>query len=205
MNLAQRYLELRQKINSEVTLLVVSKGRPLEALQQLYEVGVRDFGENREKEALLKMERLPSDINWHFIGTLQRKRVKKVAKHFQWIHSVDSLEIAKELSLHPPVSCLVQVNTSREVSKHGFTSADLLESYQTLNRLLGERWKGLMTMAPLTNQWNEIRSCFRALRELKDQLKQELPILSMGMSRDYPIAIEEGATLIRIGRVLFDG
>lgn len=205
MKLAQRYQDLRESIPSHVTLLVVSKGRSLFELRQLYDAGVRDFGENREKEALEKIEKLPKDICWHFIGSLQRKRVKKIAQHFQWVHSVDTLDIAKELSLCPPISCLVQVNILGEESKHGFSPLSLLENQLRLKDLLGERWRGLMTMAPLTDDWKSVRHCFRALRELKDQLKQELPTLSMGMSRDFSLAIEEGATLVRIGRALFDG
>lgn len=191
---------------SDVTLIAVTKYAALEALQEAYEQGLRAFGESRIPTALDKIAQLPSDIAWHFIGHLQSNKVAKAIGHFALIHSIDSLDLAKKISsasVHQncTTAILLQVNTSGETSKQGFTADTCRGHFAELSQLPGITVQGLMTMAPLTDDEKVIRTCFSRLRSLRDELK--LRHLSMGMSHDFPIAIEEGATLLRIGSALF--
>ncbi len=196
---------------AEISLVVVTKGQPQEAIEMLYQMGVRDFGENRVQEALEKMEKSPKDIRWHFIGKLQKKKVSKVIGRFTLIHSVDSSRLAEKLSTasmeHGVVtSVLLEANTSGEGAKSGLSPVEWKQEYGRLLDLEGIKISGLMTMAPLTDDEGVIRNCFSKLRQLRDELQEiggELPALSMGMSQDYPIAIEEGATHLRIGSAIF--
>lgn len=191
---------------NEIGLVAVSKEVPLDKLKKTYADGCRDFAENRLPEALQKQEKLPSDISWHWIGRLQKNKVRIVVGHFALIHSVGSLELAEKIAAAGPARILVQANTSGEASKQGFTPDHLRASYNVLQKLPNIRIEGLMTMAPIEG---DVRGCFRRLRELRDELQQitvsphSMHHLSMGMSNDYPIAIEEGATLLRIGSRLF--
>lgn len=190
----------------EVGLVAVSKEMPQVKLEEAYRQGCRDFAENRLPEALEKQMQLPKDIVWHWIGHLQRNKVKGVVGHFALIHSVDSLSLAQKIAETGPAKILLEVNTSGEASKQGFTPDQLRAVYADLQKLPNLHIAGLMTMAPLEG---DIRGCFRALRELRDELQKvtvaphTLHHLSMGMSNDYPLAIEEGATLLRIGTKLF--
>ncbi len=191
---------------ADITLIAVTKYANLETIREAYGFGLRTFGESRIPAALDKLARLPSDIAWHFIGHLQSNKVGKAIGRFSLIHSVDSCELAQKISLASiQNSCttpiLLQVNTSGEPSKQGFTSDTCRRHFLDLSRLPGISIDGLMTMAPLTDDTNVIRACFSHLRILRDDLK--LRHLSMGMSHDFPIAIEEGATLLRIGSALF--
>lgn len=196
------YLEIVKQIPANVSLIVVSKTASVEAIRQVYDLGCLDFGENRVQDALAKRDVLPKDIRWHFIGTLQKNKVKKVVGHFALIHSVDSVELAEEISKHKvPTDILLQVNTSGEASKQGFTPDDLVKNLSSIQQLPYITVKGLMTMAPLTEDKEVIRKCFRDLRILRDRFG--LQELSMGMSHDYQIAIEEGATMVRIGTAIF--
>lgn len=197
----------------EITLLAVSKKRSLEEIQALYEEGCRDFGENRVFESLEKASKMPEDISWHFIGNIQSKKVPKIVGKFHLIHSVDSLKLAKFISMHSlkigvETNLLLQVNSSGEESKQGFESENLFELFNEMIQIKGIKIKGLMTMAPLTEDKIRIRQTFSKLRELKENLERDFPIekmhLSMGMSNDYDIAIEEGATIVRIGSAIFD-
>lgn len=224
MNLQERYHQLLDEVAEttiacnrtpgEVTLVAVSKTQPLDAIQQVYLAGCREFGENRVQEALPKIESFGLPAHWHFIGTLQKKKVNKVIGKFHLIHSIDSLDLAQKISenslekgLKTPI--LLEVNTSGELSKHGFTSDMLVGNMDSLASLQGIELQGLMTMAPLNATEKVIRSCFSALRELRDKLQSKVNgshsfhHLSMGMSHDYKIAIQEGATIIRIGTALF--
>jgi PLP dependent protein len=192
------------------TLIAVSKKRPIEAIQRLYDQGCRHFGENRLDEALEKQTQLPTDIKWHFIGTLQRKKAAKAIGHFSLIHSVDSLELAQKISSSSAdrtTRILLQVNTSGEASKQGFTPATATAHFTQILSLPNLQVDGLMTMAPLTDDTKLIRTTFRSLRLLRDRLQQlsgdPLPHLSMGMSSDYRLALDEGATLLRIGSAIF--
>ncbi len=192
-----------------VIVIAVSKRRTVEEIQKLYDEGYRHFGENRLDEALEKQPQLPSDIQWHFIGSLQRKKVAKTIGHFALIHSVDSLELAQKISSSSTdqTRILLQVNTSGEASKHGFTPDALKTAFTQIVSLPHLQVDGLMTMAPRTDDTQSIRTCFHTLRLLRDDLQQlsgePLPHLSMGMTNDYPIAVEEGATLLRLGSALF--
>ncbi len=208
-----RYPQIQTKISPSVTLVVVTKGRSYEEVYSAYEEGARHFGENRVPEALEKISQLPSDIHWHFIGSLQKNKVRKVLGHFDLIHSVDSLELAKKISevseeMGRTTSILLQANTSGEEAKHGYAPEQWISDFKALLRLPSLDVQGLMTMAPLTEDEDTIRRCFAGLRSLRDSLQdsfgRSLPHLSMGMSNDYRIAIEEGATLVRIGSAIFN-
>jgi len=189
--------------------VVVTKNHPLEDVLDLYEAGCRHFGENRVQEALSKVEGAPSDIQWHFIGTLQKNKVPKVLGSFSLIHSVDSPDLAEAISKRSQemTPVLLQVNTSGEATKHGLSPEQWLQTIEQVNCLPNLDIRGLMTMAPFTEDKAIIRSCFACLRKFRDQLEselgKELPHLSMGMSHDYQVAIEEGATLLRIGSAVF--
>jgi pyridoxal phosphate enzyme (YggS family) len=195
----------------EISLVAISKGRSLEEIREAYLLGVRDFGESRVGEALEKIEQLPSDIRWHFIGKLQRNKVSKVIGRFTLIHSVDTVELAEKIShlsfeKGVKTSILLEVNTSGESSKGGLSVQEWEGYYQQLLELKGVNIQGLMTMAPLTENEGIIRHCFCELRLCLQRLQRrggELTTLSMGMSNDFPLAIQEGATLLRIGTALF--
>lgn len=185
----------------EITVVAVSKQRTVEEIQALYDAGCRDFGENRLPEALEKQAALPKDIRWHFIGTLQSKKATKALGHFSLIHSVDTPKLALKL---PGEKILLQVNVTGEESKHGLSPEEWLHEIESLKDL---SLQGLMTMAPLGASEKELHKTFAALRSFRDTLEihcgLNLPLLSMGMSGDYRIAIEEGATHVRIGSALF--
>lgn len=193
----------------EISLVAVSKGCISEDILLPYHSGCRDFGENRVVDLLSKMPTLPSDIRWHMIGTLQTNKVKKVIGKCALIHSVDNLHLAQTISdnstavgVITPV--LLQVNTSGEPTKHGVSPQEWKKHFESAYRLPGIRIEGLMTIAPLITDEKQIRHCFAKLRFLRDELAVEsLHHLSMGMSHDYPLAIAEGATILRIGSSIF--
>lgn len=191
---------------SEITVIAVSKTYSADAVHEVYKAGCRDFGESRVQEALLKMEAGASDLRWHLIGTLQANKVRKVIGKFCLIHAVDSLELARKISscsqeLDIVSQVLLQVNTSGETSKRGLSVTEWEPHLDEAMALPNMEVEGLMTMAPLTDDERVVRECFRRLRQLRDRL--QLRHLSMGMSHDYPIAIEEGATLLRVGTGIF--
>lgn len=197
----------------EITLVAVSKGQSVEKIQELYFLGVRDFAENRVPEALEKMEQLPSDIRWHFIGKLQKNKISKMLGRFALVHSVDTPELAQKISeaslkAHVCTHVLLQANTSGERAKGGLVPEEWEEHYPDTLSYKGIEMHGLMTMAPLTGDEAVIRHCFSQLARLEQRLEKRggnLTILSMGMSQDFSLAIQEGATLIRIGAALFGG
>jgi pyridoxal phosphate enzyme (YggS family) len=191
--------KLIETIEPQARLVAVTKGHSWDECQPLYREGIRDFGENRLQEALPKMEEAPVDARWHFIGTLQKNKVNKVAGRFALIHSVDSFELAEKISKTAPQDILLQVNIRH---RHGFTPDELRKSFEALRALPNLSIQGLMTMAPDTEDTAIIRDTFRTLRKLRDELG--LKELSMGMSHDWQIALEEGATLLRIGTLLFN-
>lgn len=191
---------------SEITLIAVTKQVDWQAAFPLYVHGQRDFGESRIPEALTKKNEAPSDCRWHFIGNLQKNKIRKAVGQFALIHSIDSFELAQKLSevsleYKLITSILLQVNTSGETSKHGFSPEQLKRGFEDILKLDGLSVEGLMTMAPLTDDKKILHQCFGSLRKLRDDLN--LKHLSMGMSNDYRVAIEEGATLLRIGSTLF--
>jgi PLP dependent protein len=198
----------------EITLVAVSKTMPVELVQMAYNLGVTDFGENRVQEALPKIAAFhPQDLRWHMIGHLQSNKASKVVSSFDCVHSVDSLHLAQTLNRYAfergiqfPV--LLQVNVSGEFSKEGMSPAEALELTRQFAELPHIQVEGLMTIAPLVEDPEQVRPVFRELRILRDQLRAELPScswqhLSMGMTGDYSVAIEEGATIVRIGRAIF--
>ncbi|MCH9625914.1 MAG: Pyridoxal phosphate homeostasis protein [Chlamydiales bacterium] len=202
---------LVERDSKQVTLVVVSKRRSIKEIQELYDLGVRDFGENRVFEALEKMESLPKDIRWHFMGKLQRKKVSHVLGRFALIHSVDTLELAQKIdqvgsqkNIYTRV--LLEANTSGELSKGGYSPTDWEGCFAEILAMKNLKVEGLMTMAPYTEDEGVIRYCFSELRNLLKRLQQQggdLNTLSMGMTNDFALAIQEGATLIRVGRALF--
>ncbi|GDY08146.1 YggS family pyridoxal phosphate enzyme [Planctomycetia bacterium] len=201
---------------NEVTLVAVTKYAELAWVRRLVELGFRDLAENRPQQFVERAEQLPPEIRWHLIGHLQRNKVKLVLPRTTLIHSVDSLrllerisEVAAEQSLRPRV--LLEVNVSGEDSKDGLPVAELTSQWDALQAVPNVDVVGLMTMAPLTDDPAAARPVFRALRQLQDDLAAraashtQLTELSMGMSGDFVVAIEEGATLVRIGSRLFEG
>lgn len=197
---------------NEIKLVVVSKGHDWEEVKPLYGSGCRTFGENRIQEALKKSIVAPDDIEWHFIGTLQKNKVRKAVNHFGLIHSVDTLSLAIALSEESVKAgivtrILLQVNITGEKSKQGLSSEEWQKAMGALLELPSLKIEGLMTIAPFVKEEKILRDCFSKLRQFRDLLKSKygnFSELSMGMSNDFRYAIEEGATYLRIGSALFD-
>jgi pyridoxal phosphate enzyme (YggS family) len=197
---------------TDVTLVAISKTHPVEMIREAAEAGQELFGESRVQEALMKIPALPGRLRWHFIGHLQSNKVRKVLPYFELIHGVDSMDLARdidriamELGLYPRV--LLEVNVSGEGSKHGFSPEELERSLDELLALPRIQVEGFMTMAPLAPEAEASRPYFAALRKLRDRFAEKagipLDTLSMGMSGDYEVAVEEGATLVRVGSAIF--
>jgi PLP dependent protein len=198
--------------DGSVQLVAVSKTHPADVIQKAVDAGQLIFGENRVQEARAKIPELSSRIQWHLIGHLQSNKIRPALPLFQLIHGVDSVElladidrIAAELALFPRI--LLQVNLAAEASKFGFSPSKLLEQVETIAGYKRANIEGLMTIPPLAASPEHSRPYFVALRELRDRLAREsgfaLPELSMGMSNDYRIAIDEGATIVRVGTAIF--
>ena len=191
----------------EVTLIAVTKGFPPDAILQAAAAGIQHFGENRVQEAeakLAELPDLPGEVTWHMIGHLQMNKVKTALRLFDIIHSVDSLPLAEAISRRAAASrqpIFLEVNVSKEPSKYGFALAQLPDRHQTIAALPNIEVKGLMTVAPQAENAEDVRPVFRQLRQTARAL--EVRGLSMGMSDDFEVAIEEGATHVRIGRALF--
>ncbi|MCR4787511.1 MAG: YggS family pyridoxal phosphate-dependent enzyme [Lachnospiraceae bacterium] len=190
----------------DVTLVAVSKTKPNEMLMEAYDAGVRDFGENHVQELVGKMDSLPEDIRWHMIGHLQTNKVKYIVGRVYMIHSVDTLKLAKEISKEAlkknvTVTITVEVNIAGEASKFGGTLTEGEELVNEISKLPGLKIAGLMCVAPYTENPEDNRQYFRSLKNMADKLS--LKELSMGMSGDYEVAIEEGATLVRVGSSIF--
>lgn len=194
----------------EVILLVVTKGQPPEKIQALYEKGQRLFGENRVQEFLAKRPFLPPDIAWHLIGPLQTNKVKMVLPHIRLLHSLDRESLLREIAKRAsaPLSCLIEVKIAQEATKHGVAPEGLFSLAEAVLAEPRLRLEGLMGIATLTQDRKQVRQEFRQLYRLFVQLQQRYPeapltTLSMGMSGDFEIAIEEGSTLVRIGSAVF--
>ncbi len=190
----------------DITLIAVSKTKPVEALKEAYEAGARDFGENKVQEIMEKKDKLPSDIRWHMIGHLQTNKVKYIVGRVYMIHSVDTIKLAREISKEAlkkdvTVKITVEVNIAGEASKFGGTLSEGEELVKEISALPGIEVTGLMCVAPYTEDAEENRVYFRNLKTLADKLG--LKELSMGMSGDYEVAIEEGATFVRVGSSIF--
>lgn len=196
----------------EVLLLAVSKTMPSADISALYDMGVRDFGENRIQELERKVAELPEDIVWHFIGPLQSNKIRKAVKLASVIHSVENVSAVERLDRiageeQRKVKFLIEVNVSGETSKGGVTPADFMEIARAAASCRNAVFSGLMTMAPFEAPKEVLESVFSGLAALKAQAEQELditlPILSMGMSGDYPEAIASGSTIVRVGTAIF--
>lgn len=199
---------------SEVTLIAVSKTKPVEMLQEVYNAGARDFGENKVQEICEKYDKLPSDIKWHMIGHLQRNKVKQVIDKAAMIHSVDSYRLAQEISVQAQkkgitIPILVEVNIAGEESKFGISAEDTIQLVEEIAVLPNLKIQGLMTIAPFVQDAEENRLYFRQIKQLSVDIKNKnidnvsMDILSMGMTGDYEVAIEEGATMVRVGTGIF--
>lgn len=196
---------------SKVTLVAVSKTKPVADIEALYALGQRDFGENYVQELADKQALLPADIRWHFIGHLQSNKVKYIAPFIHLIHGVDSLKLLQEINKqaaknHRIIHCLLQVHIASEETKFGMDENELNDALQQLNAFPNVKVCGLMGMASLSEDDNKVRNEFRTLHRLLQKSAishQPSAMLSMGMSGDYKIAIEEGSTMVRIGSLLF--
>lgn len=193
----------------DVTVVAVSKLQPAAAITEAVAAGVRDVAENYAQELVAKTEELKAlDVRWHFIGKLQRNKARMVVGRAALIHAVDSLELAQEIDKRARAAEVVQeilvaVNTGGEAQKTGVAPGETASLLDAIGALAGVKVRGLMTMPPWPENPEDSRPYFRALRELRDSLGRDLPDLSMGTSGDYAVAIEEGATLVRIGTAIF--
>ena len=198
----------------EVTLIAVSKTKPVEMLQEIYDQNIRDFGENKVQELCSKMGQLPSDIRWHMIGHLQRNKVKYIVGKVELIHSVDTYRLAEEINIQAKkqnviVPILVEVNIAHEESKFGISAEDAILLVEEISKLENIRIKGLMTIAPYVENPEDNRLYFRKIKQLSVDITNKnidnvfMEILSMGMTGDYMVAIEEGATMVRVGTGIF--
>lgn len=209
---------------AEITLVAVTKTQAPSVIQMAYDLGVRHFGENRVEEAGTKLEDLPDDITWHMIGHIQSRKAKWVVSLFDVVHSVDSVKLARRLDRFSagrsgPLPVLLECNISGEQSKYGFNASRwyddsaqwnaMVASVQEIVALPNLQVRGLMTMAPIVADPEQVRPVFSRLRKLRDDLASAFPQvdwgqLSMGMTDDFQVAIEEGATMVRVGRAIFE-
>ena len=215
-SISQTIKSIQSKIPQDVKLIAITKQVGIEPIKEAYQTGIRDFGENRLQEALSKQEKLTElvDINWHFIGHIQKNKARKIIESFDWIHSVDSLALAKrlnrlaeELDRHPKV--FLQVKVLPDPNKYGWEVAELIEDLAELDRCSCLQIRGLMTILPLGLSASETLKAFQNTKELaitiarKNYHNISMEELSMGMSGDYLQAIAAGATMIRLGRTIF--
>lgn len=198
----------------EVTLIAVSKTKPVEDLQTIYDLGIRQFGENKVQEMTAKSEVLPKDVNWNMIGHLQRNKVKYIAPYVNLIHSVDTYRLAEEINICAKrvgrvIPILIEVNVAGEESKFGIPVEETIQLVKEISTLDNVKIKGLMTIAPYVVDSEDNRGIFHKIKDLSVDIANEkidnvdMSILSMGMTNDYEVAIEEGATMIRVGTALF--
>ncbi len=216
VSLSPKLEQIRQELPNQVRLIAVSKHVSVEAIQNAYELGIRDFAENRIQEALSKQEQLRhlTDICWHFIGHIQSNKAKKVLANFSWIHSCDSLALAQRLNRlagelsNSPSICL-QVKTLPDPNKYGWHTEQLLADLPLLDQCENLKIRGLMTILPLGLDSTETLAAFNKTSLLASQIQQQswsnikIEQLSMGMSADYHLAVKAGATMIRLGRAVF--
>lgn len=209
--------DIKGKLPKHVTLVAVSKTKPVEAIQEAYQAGQRIFGENKVQEMCTKHERLPKDIKWHMIGHLQRNKVKYMAHFVDLIHGVDNLKLLQEINKQAQkhkriINCLLQIKIAEEDSKFGLSKEEALAilNSEEFNQMENVSIKGVMGMATFTDDKKQIQSEFKILNIIFNELNQHLVIqnkqfnvISMGMSGDYPIAIEEGSTMVRVGSSIF--
>lgn len=198
----------------DVTLIAVSKTKPVSMLQEAYECGCRDFGENKVQELVEKWEQMPKDIRWHMIGHLQRNKVKYIVDKVYMIHSVDSLRLAEEISKEAgkkgvTASILIEINVAEEETKFGTTCEEACQLVEEIAKLPNLSIKGLMTIAPYVENTEENRQYFEKLRQIYVDINRKnidnvyMAELSMGMTGDYEVAVTEGATYVRVGTGIF--
>jgi pyridoxal phosphate enzyme (YggS family) len=194
----------------DVVVVAVTKGFPVERIREALALGLRILGENRVQEALAKIDEIgPADVDWHLIGHLQTNKVKFIEGRFRMVQSLDSVGLVEALDrrLRSPLDVLVEVNVAGEPQKTGVLAADLAAVAAAVNAAQHLQLRGLMTVAPMADDPEAVRPVFQQLRSLRERTSQQLgvalPVLSMGMTGDYPIAVEEGATMLRLGRALF--
>jgi pyridoxal phosphate enzyme (YggS family) len=221
-DLTTNYNQILQKITnaaqhanrppSEIQLIAATKTIPIQQLKETHQLGLKTFGENRIQELKHKAPQLPPDIQWHFIGPLQTNKVRDAIKYTTLIHSLDRIELANEIEKRAAAiskiqKVLLEINIAAESSKHGCPPNQAIDLIRHINQMKHLEIHGLMTVAPYHQNPERTRPYFTQMRQLRDQIQQQtgyiLPELSMGMSHDYEIAIQEGATMIRIGTALF--
>jgi hypothetical protein len=217
MNIKEAFLSIKNTIPENIVLVAVSKTKPIEDIQEIYNLGHKIFGENKVQELVDKYNKLPKDIEWHMIGHLQSNKVKYIAPFVSLIHSIDSLKLLKEVNKRAAqndriIDCLFECHIAKEETKFGLSKDELMqildnEQFKTLSNI---RIRGLMGIATNTSDQNIIKQEFRYLKQLFDLIKfnyfsdnEYFTEISMGMSNDYKLAIEEGATIIRVGSLIF--
>ncbi|CEQ24299.1 pyridoxal 5'-phosphate-dependent enzyme [[Clostridium] sordellii] len=214
-NKIDKACELSNRNKEDVTLIAVSKTVDVDAIKEAINSGATDFGENKPQELARKFETIGDDVNWHLIGSLQTNKVKYIIDKVYMIHSIDRLSLCDEIQkraekIGKTINCLIQVNISKEESKHGILEEDAIDFVKTIAKNYPNiRIKGLMTMAPNTDDKELVRSVFKGLKDLAIKIEKEnienisMDELSMGMSNDFEIAVEEGATFVRVGTSIF--
>lgn len=213
MSIGHNYEAIMNKISNEITLISVSKTKPVEDLVEAYEAGARDFGENKVQELKTKYEQLPKDIRWHLIGHLQRNKVKYLVGKVHLIHSLDSIRLAEEIEKqfsanNEIANVLIQINIGREASKTGVEIEELEDLLNTCESYSSIKVRGLMATIPIGDE-ESCRYYFSEMKKIFDNLSKRsfknisMEILSMGMTHDYEIAIEEGSNMIRVGKGIF--
>lgn len=217
MSIKSNIKKLKDSIPSEVKIVAVSKFHSTDEIMEAYEVGQRIFGESRVQELVQKSEDLPKDIEWHFVGGLQRNKVKQIAPFISLIHSVDSERLMREINKQAAannrtISCLLQIHVAEEDTKSGFTPDECMQflSKGVLKEYTHVKFTGIMGMATFTDDEDKVRNEFQKLKQLFDKVKSQyfandsdFKELSMGMTGDYPVAVTEGSTIIRVGTLIF--
>lgn len=215
MSIKDNLHKIGEQLPPGVKLVAVSKTKPVEAIEEAYAAGQRVFGENKAQEMALKYEQLPKDIEWHFIGHMQTNKVKYIAPFVSLIHSVDSLKVLKEINKQAAknkrvIDCLLQFHIAEESTKFGLNMEEAEALIRSKDAFVNIRLTGVMGMATFTDDKQQVRREFKQLREYFESLKHNyfsgdafFKEVSMGMSGDYPIAVEEGSTLVRIGTLIF--
>lgn len=217
MSITDSLTEIKSSLPEAVVLVAVSKTKPVEMILEAYEAGQRDFGENRPQEMRSKYEVLPKDIRWHMIGHLQTNKVKYIIDFVHLIHSVDRLELIEEIEkrasrIGRKVDCLLQIHIAQEAQKYGFDKEEIMKLIQegAFDRFEHVNIKGLMGMGTFTEDEEQLRKEFRILKNLHESILEsknikalDMSAISMGMSGDYALAVEEGSTMVRIGSSIF--